>query len=206
MYIEHKGKKIVFIHVGGNAGTSIEWYLHTIDKPQSVHIEKFKDNNHSHIDIIRAEGFPPPGQHEPLKWYNTHDVSFAVVRNPFRRMLAKYFASPHSKDAKNHERAFEEFIVECYEYKTAFAQGQRIHTQCQSVLLEGVDVVLRFETLQEDFNSFCMVHELPIRDLVKCNSTSHPAKNMGLYTMKGVELVHYHNEEVFNKYYGKDKH
>ena len=52
MIIDYQGKRIAFIHIGGNAGTSIEWYLWTLHNnvPFTDNLETEGDFKYIHTE------------------------------------------------------------------------------------------------------------------------------------------------------------
>lgn len=214
MVVEYNGKKFLFIHIGGNAGTSIEWYLYQLSHNNFYEPEMYNSGYFKHIDTIRLNDFRKflgGNQHMTLSEYIKsgikYDYSFAVIRNPFDRMLAKFFTSPHSKkiNMDNAKQLFTNFINEIYEYKTVFAKKQRMHTICQNNYIEygeiNVNYIIQFEIIQESFDTFCDLLKLPIRELIKCNSTSHPLKSFQLYTPESYKKVYINNKKIIDKYY-----
>ena len=45
-----------------------------------------------------------------------------------------------------------------------------------------VDYIIYFEQLNDQFNEFCKINNLPEKKLIRCNSTKHPLKSFNLYT------------------------
>lgn len=214
MVVTYNGHKILFVHVGGNAGTSVEWYLYTLNRPYAdVLISSHSRGAFSYKDTIRSPEFIRAigSQHTSLEQHlvagTEFDVSFAVIRNPYDRILSKFFTSPHSQNVNenNARELFLSFIREVYTFDTFFARDQRIHTQCQSKMImsgnEEVDRVLMYESLQSDLREFCKDYNLPEKQLVHCNSTDHPLKSDDLYTDQGREIVYNYNQDIIDQYY-----
>ena len=214
MVIEYKNKIYLFVHIGGNAGTSIAWYLWTLLNPCEYKPKYYNDGSYKYIDIIRDKEFLKSIGEEQHKTFGEYiedgvkyDYSFAIIRNPFERILAKFFASPQSKNANagNVKEIFAGFVDEIYNYKTEFAKEQAMHTCCQSNYIfhayKEIDFILKFENLQNDFNAFCKITGLPQKKLIKCNSTFHPLKSMLIYNDSSFMRVNINNKFIKDCYY-----
>lgn len=227
MYFEFNNQKFLFIHIGATAGTSIEYYFYCLYKNikpdftlennttkskdkfliQTIHDPDFLNflsftnfNNNSHLTL----------QEYSSKINNINNIIiFTVVRNPYNRILAKFFTSPHSNNIKSFEHAqqlFENFIIELYEYKTDFSKKSYLHTRCQSnyFLYNNLNVfVLKFENINNDFYFFQKLHNLPHYKLVKINSTFNKYKIIELYTEKAKQIVYSNNKYIIDNYYNK---
>lgn len=208
MVVQYKNKTYLFVHIGGNAGTSIEWYLYVLNNNLTFHPNKYSDGEYEYVEIIRDKNFQNAiDGHKTLGDYIKqgikYDYSFAVIRNPYDRILAKFFASPQSKNItkNNARRIFADFVDEIYSYKTKFAKDQAIHTCCQSnYIFHGNRSVkiLEFENLQQDFLRFCQFANLPGKELIRCNSTFHPLKSMNLYTDISRQKVYINNKTIID--------
>ncbi len=213
MVVKYKNKRYLFIHIGGNAGTSIEWYLYCLNNNLTYHANKYSEGEFDYIETIRDKNFQYAIKdgHKTLGDYikqgTRYDYSFAVVRNPYDRILAKFFASPQSKNITkdNATQVFADFVDEIYSYKTEFAKEQAMHTCCQSnYVFHGkrtVDHILQFENLKRLFLGFCQLINLPVKELIKCNSTAHPLKSMNLYNDSSKQKVYINNKTVIDFQY-----
>jgi len=124
---------LTFIHVPKTAGTSItKW---------------FEDN----LGLKLVPGNQP---HASSNDPNT----FAVVRNPWDRVVSMYFfLQTRNKFFQMLRPSFEDFVKTPEKYPAPFIQPTR--TQ-KSYIPNGVKYLLRFENLQEDFKV--------IQDLTGC--------------------------------------
>lgn len=212
MVIQYNNEKIAFVHIGGTAGTSIEWYLFTINKAvQYPNLQTRKRGGVNFVDTIRDKGFQGwlTNQHETaqLMYDRAGDaLYFSVVRNPYKRMVAKFFTSPQSYyvTEDNVAEMFEKFVDNMIFQKTGFAIDEKIHFIPQLQMLEyngkRVENLIRFEDLQEEFRAFCKKNSLPVRKLIKCNSTTHPLKSTDIYTDRAKEIVYNHERELIEEY------
>ena len=53
MIVDYNGKRIAFIHIGGNAGTSIEHYLWGLSAQNSLYPNEFSEGGFSYTETIR---------------------------------------------------------------------------------------------------------------------------------------------------------
>ncbi len=166
--IHHK-LKLLFIHIPKNAGTSIER-------------EVFKDfdfsNKHSRTDLYGwDDALQLNLQHATLQ--DLMDVglitsemldefsTFAVIRNPYTRAVSGY--NWLLRDLKIND-SFENFLLQkgSFSESSLSKTGREVkdHFLTQSQFLKnerGIASIqlLRFENLQNDFESFCAKRKLP---------------------------------------------
>lgn len=169
--------KPVFIHISKNAGTSII--------------------NTARNSIIVA------GHQTAMNWLAKNKQEgplFAVIRNPFDRVVSEYFYRKRRYDSgernahlANLDKTFEEWVVATFvdgEFRTRGSLNQRgisynpnymiddsliwfISQKCWISDLEGnilVETLLRFETLGKDWEAFSKQYK--IKKLLKCYNTS----------------------------------
>jgi len=156
--IDHQ-RKILFIHIPKNAGTSIERDLFpsfdfkgAYSKDALYGFDAELGLNLQHATLAQLLGKHLITEHQ-LQGY----TSFAVVRNPFTRAISGY--KWLLKDLKT-EGTFEEFLTQ----SGAFSEGRlseaphyvadHFLTQSDFIAQAGrirVDHVLRFEHLKQDF-------------------------------------------------------
>ena len=166
--------KMNFIHIPKNAGTSVlrwigETYL------------KFHDYKSCHYSASKMAELHPDAK-----------MSFAIVRNPWDRMVSMYrYAIERSdltnqrynKKITNKEPTFEEFVKEFRSYESIYWYDP---STPQSAWLDArVDYILRYERLDSDFKI--------IQDLV---GNHEP---LGRYnTTHRVHYTHYYNDQLIN--------
>ena len=127
--ISHK-LKIIFIHVPRTGGTSIEMALVGKDWWDV-------DPDTKHIDWVKAK--------EVYAEYWNDYLKFSVVRNPW-----DWLASLYSSHRRGGDKSWSEFIA------SPNLSGHEQESIIQSDIIGSeVDMVLRFEHLQDDFSYFC---------------------------------------------------
>lgn len=145
-------KKFLFVHVPKTAGNSLQKILLDYSEDRIV-----TNKNQDGVDRFEIKGFTArKSKHFNLKKYRKHvdpDVyqtlyKFGCVRNPWERMISFYF-SPHRKT--------DTFIRSDF-----FALLQKQPTALSYLTLNGlnggtigVDFIMKFENLSEDFASVC---------------------------------------------------
>lgn len=86
--LENK-KQVLFVHIPKNGGTSIECSFQTICKPKLLTPgpPRFLKCSPQHLTLsdLQVLGFQP----------QDFDYSFAIVRNPYKRIESEYFFSIH---------------------------------------------------------------------------------------------------------------
>lgn len=173
-YEEVDFNKLFFIHIPKNAGSSIEFisknYNYLWGKEYSFNlndeeIEKLVDNKS--IWHVPPKFFPE--KKNPYKKY----INFAVVRNPYDRIISEY---KYYKNIKNiSEYDINVFINDIY-YKfkeNNFYYG--CHFLPQSEFIFGYpkcDEILRFENLDSDFYNLLKKYNYPQMKLPIKNKSS----------------------------------
>jgi hypothetical protein len=159
-----KEPKSIFIHVPKTAGSSISNWLES-------YVCNAKD------DYIHADA----------SYYNKPDhFTFACVRNPYDRVVSAYFF------AMKHYKLKCSFLVflksgpkSPIKTKNWEPMKVKVYWRSQSILVEGCDLIMRYENLEEDFvqiQDFYNVYvPLPI-----INTTEHK------------HYSHYYDEECYD--------
>ena len=228
MYLKLNNQKFLFLHVGQTAGTSVEYFFYSLLKNKKIdynlNYDTFEIGKFKYTKTITDFGFKLFQKrtnfwshgHNTIDFYRkktniSNSVIFSIIRNPYNKLLAKFFCSyEYSKDLKTFDEAkikFENFLKEMYEKKTRFANEQFIHNRCQTYMIcennTYIDNILKFENLSNDFHDFQKRNFLPELPLLKINSLKHEFKTMDLYTNKGKEIVYQNNREIIDKFYEK---
>lgn len=141
--------QVIFVHIPKTAGGSIKTWLSE---------NSIKHNNrlivHETLDEIK-------------EIYPMYDFSFACVRNTYDRMISLYEWTKrklYKKIGKRNRReqeqdlrdlelqkVIEEGIVPFIHFIMAGSYGEDFIVRKQTSWIQGVDIVLRMETLEEDF-------------------------------------------------------
>ena len=229
MFIQYNSKKFLFIHIGGCAGTSIEYYLYcylqnnNLEYDYNIEKNEYSINHLRYIKTINENNFTlflnkcnfNSHSHNKIDFYKKYinidnTIIFTVIKNPYMRCLSKFFTSPHCKNINSINDAqykFENFIKEIYELKTNFSIEQKMHTECQSnyIIYNGkyIENIIKFENLNDNFLNFIKKYNLPEKKLLKCNSTFSPYKNINIYTNISKDIVYKNNKIIIDKFYEK---
>jgi hypothetical protein len=138
--------RITFIHIPKTAGSSVtRWYLRNINKTASVY-------NHESLSEIET---PAP-------------ITFAIVRNPWDRMLSMYLFTQLYID-ESLKTDFNEFVL--YKVKESYYDNRSVTTPQIRWIEPGVTHLLRFENIIRDFkiiqNIFKCYESLPLTNKTK---------------------------------------
>jgi hypothetical protein len=172
--------KFIFIHINKTAGTSIE---HTL-KPyghktvRNPHMGGFKHSQHFTMGEYKKYL-----SDEYDKYYK-----FTVVRNPWDRVVSYYF-----KGAIQNNLSFTEWVIDKYKNKN-FQDYQRMYDPCINWIdVNELDYIIRFETLENDFNDMCSKLGLDC-SLQKHNVNNKRGNYRDYYNEETKKLI----EEYFN--------
>lgn len=172
-----KPTRCTFIHLEKNGGTSITQWL--------------KEN---------CSGYRISGKHTPYrkllkKGFSDLGFTFAVVRNPWDRVVSSFVYQLHkeekraSKIGTSYEKlTFEQWVDTISSYQSHYI------TKPQLPRIDGVDYVLKFENLDSDF--------VKIQELLECYE---PLKKIN--TSQHTEYKNYYNErtkQIVEKIYTVD--
>lgn len=163
MIIKANNTRYIFIHIPKTAGTSILKYFKNTEKGQ-VH-DKISHNSYKH-----SVG--------KLK-------SFAMVRNPYDRLLSIFLHWKYNLKRIKETTEFEEFVLNLNEpklwCKSQFVkkwQNKYIDPQVTWISngknVPIVDYIIKFENINEDFNNFLVSEGFKdIKELPHTNKTKH---------------------------------
>lgn len=154
MFISHKYKSI-FIHIQKTGGNSVEDVFKSKDRKLIRRIEIAPENLRTkHCYISDIENVIDK---EVFKNY----TKFCIVRNPFDRLVSWYSMFKHQTGVKNtvmeavneHCSSFKDFIMLPNEglFRRFYVNQFDYITVDDKI---GVDEILRFESLEKDFNTF----------------------------------------------------
>lgn len=191
VYDSHKA---IFIHIPKTAGTTINNILgikhiyKPCDKDFSMDILYGNTNELEldHLTAAQAKLFIPK-----QKW--TSYRKFAVVRNPYDRMVSQFFYAKEKKDYRfignNHFESFHDFLGrldDIFEpYMEICSHIEKSHYIPQYKFVYGndnkslLDIVLRFENLQYEITANGLDNILPSPSMQeKCMRSHHGSKEI----------------------------
>ena len=191
--------KFTFIHIPKNAGTS---FREMFESSPDYKIEKF----HSTQNHIEYDRLSTPWQ----------DLMIAVVRNPWDRALSfyKFIKKKQIKRSRKSpgeyeylkpyidmiNQGFENYVCKCYDKliptkSTNMSTTKPLEEWAQHKLLAPDlknTVMLRMETLNDDWKKFCDDHNIPYQKLpVKNTSRSMSQRNQyrQAYTEQSKQVI-----------------
>ena len=215
MLFVYNNTQFLFIHIGGTAGTSVEYYFYSIlnnikhQYYENCHREKL-------FEAFQNKGNFNSHGHNKINFYKNKTelkdtTVFTIIRNPYYKILSKFFTSPYYKNLKNESDAkekFNNFIEEIYVKKNSpFFLDQKIHLECQSNYLYDnelkIENIIKLENLEEEFKLFQEKYNLPLIPLLKLNTWNNRFKNINLYNDKSKEIVYQNNKKIIDEFYQK---
>ena len=144
---------IIFIHIPKSGGTSIGTWLGGLTLGGHPRIEDFLP-------------------------YKTNQVTFTVVRNPWDRVVSAYHYLFYTKKETIFQSyidkgipSFEKFIKNLGTVTTEKVWFNGLNSQCDWIR-SGVDIILRFENLEEDFKQIQKITN-DFRPLPHLNKSEH---------------------------------
>ena len=178
--------RFLFIHIPKTAGNAVGQYLYPYSddiivagKPHQDGVERFGIRHPrfpitKHSTLAQYRALLPPALFRGL-------FKFATLRNPWERMISLYF-SPHRGVTEWDSVAFKSLVE-----RTAPA---RYYLNVDSkegsgrALDADLDCLLRFETLEKDFQSVCRRLGLPWQGLSRYNASARQ------------HYTHYYDDEL----------
>ena len=176
-------KRFLYVHVPKTAGNATQTALvefaedQLFANPRQDGIQRFSLQNqygtHKHSSL--SEYLTALG---PALFWNL--TRFATVRNPWERAVSFYF-SPHRNTTTWDRSAFVRTLYELQpmSWFLCLAEGQRIPPDTQAI-----DVLLRYESLDVDFQVLCGQLGIPQQPM--------PLRNVG----KHHPYTHYYDAEL----------
>lgn len=187
-----KKLKLIYIHIPKTAGSSITKYLIKNDPESEISYQKTLPNS-----FFKNAQWLETNTHIPLQYYNMflseYEVSnflkFSSVRHPLDKLKSMYF---YSKKHKWIDHTIEEYIdilyhdllyLEKYGHTIDYRFENQQNKKCQyntGMLMRQSDFfkesdgvkVIKFETLQDDFDKFTKNHNLPKFTIPHSNQAS----------------------------------
>ncbi len=179
--ISHK-HKFIFVHIPKCAGSSIEQALLRNEGVKTPSKEKFYlDFLPEDIKKLYLLDYPMHSysQHFRLNQYDRgyakNYYCFTFVRNPWDLVVSEYF---YINKNYNVDFSFKEFIYlgekikSTKGFKWFIERGNHLKPQC-TFLSKDMDLIVRFENLQEDFNIVCDKIGIPRQQLPHKNKSKH---------------------------------
>jgi len=167
MLISHK-HKFILLHSGKCAGSSIRNCLDSIIDEKKIKISKAHPSLSECQEIIKKSNYNP-------KEY----MVIGMVRNPFDRMVSWYYHALYK--SKAYSGSFEGFCI----------RGFANPSENLIPPYKKCDHVIRYECLQEDFNTFLDLTGLPPHQLPHSNKNPDKPKDhyRALYTDKTKQMT-----------------
>lgn len=196
-----ESKNLIFVHVPKTGGTSIaKWLVTNCNGVKGRRV-------HSPLNSLKTE-------------FNQDAFSFAVVRNPWDRMLSYYFyikastknrledslagrlkKSHKLKKSPEHLTKTLEFLNKGFDYfikNDQLWQMTNMSIAHQTDIAKDVDLILKFENLKEDFIQ--IQHKLDcFADLPHTNNTKHNHYST-YYTQETIDMVAKKFKDEITKY------
>ena len=191
--------RIKFVHITKNAGTSIEKTGKRSGALWGIYDDVIK--NQKTLFAVN-----PAYWHTPIRLfeknpYSKNIILFTVVRNPYDRIVSECFCKWGGKyKIKEFSNAedFNDYITErverCHSYDFFHFTPQYLYTHNESDE-QIIDHILRYENLEDEFNSLMKSYDLNIR------LDTHENKANKLYAVKDINQK---NIDLINKTYHKD--
>lgn len=182
-------RQFLFVHVPKTGGNSIQTLLKAWSEDEIVCTEPYQDGVERFELRNPTWGF---AKHSPLAEYKAklpgdlyeNLYKFACVRNPWEWAVSYYF-SPHRQVGGYTREGFVEFL------KAAPPMTYFLRERAGQPLAEvrhNFDKLMRYETLQQDFDAVCEALDLPRQTLPRLNaSTRGPVQDY--YDAETTDLV-----------------
>jgi len=170
--LEHK---FLFVHIPKTGGNSIQQALIDYSEDRIVLANHFQDG-------VNRFGIYSPNipsrKHSAINDYASmldreifNDIfKFSCVRNPWDRLISFYF-SPHN-GVKTWDR---DMFISLVKRVSPMIDYLRVHNTGINRAKSSIDIdyIIRYESLQDDFDAVCDKLELPRRSLPHRNKSDH---------------------------------
>lgn len=170
--LEHK---FLFVHIPKTGGNSIQQALIDYSEDRIVLANHFQDG-------VNRFGIYSPNipsrKHSAINDYASmldreifNDIfKFSCVRNPWDRLISFYF-SPHN-GVKTWDR---DMFISLVKRVRPMIDYLRVHNTGINRAKSSIDIdyIIRYESLQDDFDAVCDKLELPRRSLPHRNKSDH---------------------------------
>jgi hypothetical protein len=183
-------KGFLFVHVPKTGGNSIQSRLaaYSDDRlvvagPHQDGVERFEIRSDQYAITKHSTLRDYQRQLEPSLFDRL--FKFAVVRNPWDRLISFYF-SPHRGSVEWDRQAFVRFLSEVppvRSYVMSNSWFERVTSSARigparrwvGPLDRDLDTLLRFETLERDYRMVCERLQIPYEPLPRRNASDHQA-------------------------------
>ena len=196
-----ESKNFIFIHIPKTGGNSIQSILQKYSEDQIITKAKYQDgierfeignknyNYRKHAKLIDYKKELKPELYKGM-------FKFAVVRNPWDRLISYYF-SPHRGikefDRNNFKKMINQIPILGY-FTTEIKLTDRVKNKLglnykvYRSLDKDVDFYIRFENIEEDFKELCRKLDIPFESLPRYNK-SEKNHYSSYYDNELIELV-----------------
>lgn len=199
----------IFIHVPKTGGNSLQEIL-------KIYSEDVLTTNGKYQDGIEDFGVTntkyKTKKHSPLSYY--HSVmekclfeqlfKFAIIRNPWERMISLYFSAHRGPKIEWNRNKFIElvyrskplryFINKIYRYRSYNKQNSK-------TLDNDIDFLIRYERLNDDFEKVCKILGISPKPLKVLNQSRRQHYSM-YYDDELIDLIErkFREEIIYGKY------
>jgi len=200
--VQTKKKRLEFLHIAKTGGTSIEdagiQYGMNWGKCHFVQCILSKPD----IPIGVPSIWHKPLYFLPINYYGDDAALFAVVRNPYERTISHYYSANRHHfdiDILNHPKTLNDWINSNMKGESYINNFFPVYNYVFDLNTqdEVVDYVLRYETLQEDFDYLMNVFSLDVK--LSFHDNEHDER-----ASLGVKDLSEESIQVINKYFYND--
>lgn len=189
---------MIFIHIPKCAGCAIKknylsywtWLISSYANDSNV-LKALYFKYGFYLSLFNGLFFTNGGElmwHRPVSEYDKHETSYTVVRNPYTRFLSMYnfLYGVFSMTPKE----FYDYVVDQInkDTRTAFFYKPQAFYVCSEGKI-AVDIILRYETLSDDFEKMCTLYNLDYTLDISNKSTKYMSFNE-FYEQLDSELVY----------------
>lgn len=209
-------KKFIFIHVPKTGGNSLQKAL----KMYSEDILTTNDKNQDGIErfgIINIKY--KTKKHSPLSYYNSvmekslfrKLFKFAVIRNPWERMISLYFSAHRGLKIEWNRNKFLEMVYRAKPLRYFISSNNervneidkcQFHNKQNSKPLDSdIDFLIRYERLNDDFEKVCKILDIPPKSLKVLNQSKREHYSI-YYDDDLIDLIKrkFREEIIYGKY------
>ena len=163
----------IFIHINKTAGSSIEVAL----KDYGIKKPLIKEGNFPHSQHFKYDDY-----RDYIGDNFTNFYTFTVVRNPWDRVVSYYHNGAITKNLN-----FNNWVIDRYKNNN-FLDHMRMYQPCTE-WFDKVDKILRFESINKDFNDLCSELNLTCK-LNHYNNTKHRRVYHEYYTEETKQIIY----------------